>query len=331
MEESRFFIEEVNPQPKPEIKEEPDFIVSSGDPIQLAPHNRIPVKPIIERTYRLNITYPHTQHQVDYEIKVQGMVFSQDAAEFRFTKDQYFVDGYAPTKVLDELDIAISKILYPMNLNINYKTQKVTLTNLNEIQKRWLSKKEELRQDYQGEFFEKYLKQIDKIIKDSYNFTQKLVKKDLFFSLFTHAIYKEYNRALKIPAHWTFLPSGEKYRQVFTGEQRVEPVYNHLNGIFIYMQAITADKKYQIKAEYNLDAEDYTLKDIVAQLYKKEQENKEILIRCKIHQLREKEPVKYKPTAKDLEEEQRKKEEEEKNYQKYLQSKKSWFDRLFGF
>lgn len=284
------------------------------------------------RVYRVLIKYPLSSSQINYEITAQGRGTAQNITRIRFQKDRFFVNGHSPDRVADELAILTTRALYPLELHIDYNTRKQKIINRKEIQNNWNKLVPYLEREYGGALLELYKHTIEEQLADDRRFRKSLFSNDLFFSLYCHSLYGEYSSDLDRESSLWFNIGEYNRPLLFKGKQWVEKEYNQVGGVFLHFhgQAISAGVRYELEVEYNLEKQRFTIKDILATLFRIKEGHKEPLTEVSIWQQREKEPViDY---EKQYEEERKKLDEDEVAYQKYLKNKgKGWFDRLFGF
>lgn len=334
MKPNRFFLDEVNAPQKPiEVFTPPQ---KPEDKVKLGKGNSLPLYSLPKRVYRVHIKYPQTNHSIGYEITAHSLHVSMGMINIAYQKNNYFTQGKTPTKVLENLAIVCSNILYPINLTVNYETGEKQISNPEKIKERFALHLPRLQKDYKGELFGEYIRQIEYHLSDPRQFAYQLINQDLFFALFTHPIYRAYNQAREAESTLTLSVPGEDCFLSFTGKLKIDETYNCLAGFFLHFTGVATSlsgKQYQLDVEYNLDYADYTVKDILAEINTLEGEDKSTLVKLSSYQLREREPSSKEKEAKQQLEQQKLRKhdiENEKNYQKYLRSKRSWFDKLFN-
>lgn len=125
--------------------------------------------------------------------------------------------------------------------------------------------------------------------------TYELINNDIFFALFTHTIYGAYTNSLRYNSQMRLSTGSYNSALNFKGEQWIEPLYNNVGGAFVYFKGYAEgidnitkmNTLFELNIEYNLEYENFSIKDIIAEIAKLDADKKEILLKANIHQLRE--------------------------------------------
>jgi hypothetical protein len=336
MKPNGFFLEEIN---IPSIKKSNERRLTVKKPegkVLLNPENTLSLYPLTRRVYRVAIQFPVEKQSVGYEIKVRSKTLSTQSINIEYQKNYFFIEGKTPQRSVDQLAIACTEILYPIQIIVNYNTGGKQISNHKQIKQKFEKQLPELQRNYKGGIFFQYIQEIQQNLANPDLFIQRLIYNDLFFALHTHTLYKTYPQSREVESKIKLRVPKVSYPLTFTGRLKIDENYNNMMGFYIHFHGIATSlsgQVYKLYVEYNMDYIDYTIKDIVAEIKTGTEEDNVKLCKMTCYQLREEEPS---PQEKELQhaqylQKQKEKEiEEEENYQKYLRKKRSWFDRLFS-
>lgn len=238
--------------------------------------------PLDYRCYGVVLKFPDKQVSVAYDTTVQQ--FSVRAPEYTFTlhRDKVYVNEYEPQVYIDELASEMATTLYPLELKINTQTGERFLLNADAVKQRWQEKKKQLELSHEGPQIAQYFAGMDKVTESREGIQAALFNNDIMVALLTHPVHINYG-AQREADRSILMPLGRYNEPVlFNGRQWIETGENDYGGIFVCFagkaSGYTDDKgsrvaaALELKVEYNLDAEDFTIRDIEAMVSRLETE-----------------------------------------------------------
>ncbi len=208
------------------------------------------------------------------------------APEYTFTlyRDKVYINEYEPQIYIDELAAEMATALYPLELKINAQTGERFIRNADAVKQRWREKKKQLELSHEGPQIVQYFAGMDQVTENQDGIQDALFNNDIMAALLTHPVHINYGPQRETDRS-ILMPLGHYNEPVlFKGRQWIEPGVNDYGGIFVCFAGkaggYTDDKGSRIaevldlKVEYNLDAEDFTIRDIEATVSRLETEGR---------------------------------------------------------
>lgn len=160
-----------------------------------------------------------------------------------------YVNESEPDYVADELALQVSSTLYPLLLLIDSNGAYAGIHNYPEIAKRWLQKKEKIREYYTGEWTEKYLRLNDRIFLHKENLERNL-HNDWFLYAFFNRIHCNYPNGLQVKRVDSF-PFFQKKKGIdYEVTRTINEFIDEQGYITVNMQGILADERSKTDLEY---------------------------------------------------------------------------------
>lgn len=248
----------------------------------------------IKRVYRSKIEYPQSRTRVDYEIYTEGLQRLPQAIVVKFHKKNFFINTLQPDMIMDEVAVKSAEGIYPIFLSIDYLKGVKEILNRKEILEAWQTTQKSIKKEYTGQVIDNYLMRTEDVLQSD-KITYELINNDIFFALFTHSIYGAYTDSLRYNSQMRLSTGSYNSALNFKGEQWIEPLYNNVGGVFVYFKGYAEgidnitkmNTLFELNIEYNLEFENFSIKDIIAEIAKLDANRREILMKANIHQLRE--------------------------------------------
>lgn len=238
-------------------------------------NNRPVCGPLDYRCYGVALKFPHKQVAVAYDVTMLRLSADKQP-EYSFTlyRDKVFVNEYEPQLYIEELAAEVAACLYPLDLNINTQTGARFVLNADVVSERWKNKKKQLKLSHEGPWVEQYFAQMDNVTEAPESLEEALFHNDIMVALLTHPVHINYGVEHKTE-QTILMPLGNYNKPVlFKGEQWIDTDENDYGGIFVCFAGIARTyvvqdgqniaEDLELKVEYNLDADDFTIRDIVA-------------------------------------------------------------------
>lgn len=184
-----------------------------------------------------------------------------------YRSEEVWINEKEPDLVMDKLAHETGKIIYPLQLRIDATGSAYGIANYEEIVKRWPAGKADLKNYFEGDFFEKYLAKTEAVLVDYDRFMFAVLYRDWFLQSYFQPIFKDYGQEkqltdwLKFPLPLSFANPGflcqqtigeyttdqgavelvhrgelqndegltmQKYTGVYDGIIRLHPFHNHI-------------------------------------------------------------------------------------------------------
>lgn len=336
MKSNGFFLDEKNFSTNKSTSEIHVKVNKPEGKVRLHAENSLPLHPLNARVYRVDLRFSNEKQSLGYEVKVKTKPLSNRSVAIKYKKNYFFTDGKTPNRLIDQLAIECTRILYPIGITVNYDTNIKRINNLAEIKQKFEQQLPTIQRNYKGNNFVNYIQEIQRCLADPNLFNQRLLHKDLFLALYTHPLYQSYPQSRELESNIMVHVPDVSYPLTFTGKLKIDENYNCMRGFYIHFQgsAISlSGQVYELYVEYNMDYIDYTVKDILAEVKTVIEGSKITLCKMMCYQLREEEPSlkeKQLQHAHNLQKQKEKEQKEEDNYQKYMKSQHSWISKLFN-
>ncbi len=148
----------------------------------------------IRRTYGVVLVSENEKEeklQVHYEIDIICIdQIDEHMYIFELQKHQTYINGKKPNSILDELVEKCGAVLYPLHIKVNQAGEAISVENQASIQKRWETKKAEIKKSYTGKETEALAQNMGSIISDTARLSELLFQRDWFINLFFAPVYR---------------------------------------------------------------------------------------------------------------------------------------------
>lgn len=329
MKSNGFFLDEKNFSTNKSTSEIHIRVNKPEGKVRLHSENSLPLHPLNVRVYRVDLRFSNEKQSLGYEVKVKTKPLSNRSVAIKYKKNYFFTDGKTPNRLIDQLAIECTRILYPIGITVNYDTNIKRINNLAEIKLKFEQQLPAIQRNYKGNNFANYIQEIQRCLADPNLFNQRLLHKDLFLALYTHPLYQSYPQSRELESNIMVHVPDVSYPLMFTGKLKIDENYNCMRGFYIHFHgsAISLSRQvYELYVEYNMDYIDYTIKDILAEVKTVIEDNKIVLYKMTCYQLREEESSSKEKQLQHVHKIQKQKEKEQKeeeNDQKYMKSQRS--------
>lgn len=336
MKSNGFFLDEKNFSTNKPTSEIHVKVNKPEGKVRLHSENSLPLHPLNVRVYRVDLRFSNEKQSLGYEVKVKTKPLSNRSVAIKYKKNYFFTDGKTPNRLIDQLAIECTHILYPIGITVNYDTNIKRINNLAEIKQKFEQQLPTIQRNYKGNNFVNYIQEIQRCLADPNLFNQRLLHKDLFLALYTHPLYQSYPQSRELESNIMVHVPDVSYPLMFTGKLKIDENYNCMRGFYIHFQGSATSlsgQVYELYVEYNMDYIDYTIKDILAEVKTVIEDNKIVLYKMTCYQLREEESSskeKQLQHVHNIQKQKEKEQKEEENYQKYMKSQRSWISKLFN-
>lgn len=156
-----------------------------------------------------------------------------------------------------ELAVLSSSVLYPLLIAVNTKGEISRIQNYPEIKKRWELKKQVVRENYTGNYLEKYLHLNDKAFQ-SQDTLLNCLKNDWFLSTFFNPLYCSYTPQLSFlnRVNFPFIFDGKPV--AYEIEQKIQEQISPQGYLTIDMKGKIADERSKTDLQNGLNFPYYT-------------------------------------------------------------------------
>ncbi len=130
--------------------------------------------------------------KVHYEVAVFcTQVVAKGVFEIQFQKETIFLNNTAPDSILDNLSADLGKVLYPLLVEADEKGKFRRISNIPEIQKRWVEARPNLSRYYTGAIAERGLAGMDRALTNP-RFMEQQLRHDWLLTLLLAPVYRPY-------------------------------------------------------------------------------------------------------------------------------------------
>jgi hypothetical protein len=160
-------------------------------------------KPIKNKTiYNVFYTFSDDEEQtsISFQTSIEGLENNPKINGFIVQIDRTSItllNNEEPELVIDELALATAKVIYPLQIILNYRGKFVGVNNYEEIVKRWEIVKENIRDNFESEQTENYIISTEATLQSKETLLASL-KKDWFLNAYFSEIYINYYSKYKI-------------------------------------------------------------------------------------------------------------------------------------
>lgn len=203
--------------------------------------------------YTVSFTEGLSVNKLKYEVEVTYLkTLLEKARLFKLDRvSPVYINDTEPDLLIDQLVYEIGKVFYPLIAEIDFNGKFLKISNVEEIQKRWLIVKEDVSNYFIGEEVEKYVYLMDEAISDEQHLNDSF-ENDLFISTYFANIYKSYTSSLVIEKDTSFPLAGKGKPVQFRLTENVERQLNEFQAIEIHHQGTVNDERsaQDIEEEY---------------------------------------------------------------------------------
>ncbi|GEM56127.1 hypothetical protein [Flavobacterium branchiophilum] len=138
-----------------------------------------------------NISFQTSIEGLKSDPKINGYIVEIDRTSLTLLNNE------DPELVIDELALTTAKVIYPLQIIVNYRGKFIDIKNYEEIIKRWEIVKENIRDNFESEQTEIYIISTEPSLKNKETLLASL-KKDWFLNTYFSEIYINYYSKYKI-------------------------------------------------------------------------------------------------------------------------------------
>ena len=201
---------------------------------------------LFKRIYGVSIRFnkDNTEEQsITFEAKIIRKYSHKDNSwNVQIDKKELRINDEVPYMASDEIAYKCWRVFYPLDLNISNNWSQKTITNTEELNKRWVALKKEFDQEYIDEEVSRwYINEFDKSIKNPF-LLQTLVDQDIFLAFFFAPLYQVYTPFTLSAKVKMGIPIVPKIMPIqFDVEQYVLEHYSSFNSITIKQKGMIND------------------------------------------------------------------------------------------
>ena len=162
---------------------------------------------------KTNISFQTSVESLESNPKINGYIVQIDRTSITLLNNE------EPELVIDELALSTAKVIYPLQIILNYRGKFIDIKNYEEIVKRWETVKENIRDNFESEQTENYIISTEATLKNKETLLASL-KKDWFLNAYFSEIYINYYSKYKINSkiHFPVIPDFEDFEYIIVQE-----------------------------------------------------------------------------------------------------------------
>ncbi len=163
--------------------------------------------------------------RIDYTIGIEYLNKDSQALPhiFRLYKKELFFNKKQPSLIIEEIAAALSAVMYPLEIAVDYTGKFMTIINYNQIKERWPVAKKKILKQYRGETTFKIIKRFEETIKNEPKLEASLYN-EIFWSVFYQPVYMGHKEELKENSEILFPLEPYNTLTVFSGETTINPI-----------------------------------------------------------------------------------------------------------
>jgi hypothetical protein len=226
----------------------------------------------MERKYAVQTKWisPQDETSMYNAIDMHCYGMKEGKASWKITKDNFYIDNKIPEDHISLLAMESAAPYYPFEFMATKDGKIDSVTNMDQLQKRFAKAKPILLRNYEGDIAIEYIDAIENFLQDEEQL-KKIVTNDIWSSLFFVPIVGEYNYETKIKEATIEFPFfGFEQLFVFKGSAKIIAKTKETNTIIfegsLLLPAITEDVislDGKIEVKYDLDIETYRIRAIM--------------------------------------------------------------------
>lgn len=209
-------------------------------------------------------------NEIKYELSVTSLGFNEySRCEFEIDRTSpVYINEVEPDLVADQLAYLAGKVFYPLRVETDTTGAFLSVTNTDEIRKRWSACRAEIEARFEGNHTSRYIRVMEDRLRND-DFIQLTFKSDWFICVYFQAIYKNYHPANAETIYMRF-PNQEAWTDGYETKQTLLQGTNHFGAVELHHEGnLVADEmnlesgKYH--AKYILDPVSHIIRIIVAE------------------------------------------------------------------
>ena len=169
---------------------------------------------------------------------------------------QTFVNDEETDKLADNLAEKVAKVLYPLSIIVNEEGKWIMINNYEEILKRWVTVKEQILNEYEGDWVMDYLA-LNETVLNNESSLQTALSKDWFLCTFFNGIYVNYTRQLKFENNIFFPLIANTAPLKYKVEHTIDEYLDEYGQLIIEQNGILADERAKADIENGLTFPEY--------------------------------------------------------------------------
>ena len=229
----------------PDLKE----VISLNNQIKKDKTNQSPFKPFKLKLDNLiasyNVTIDKTvttgvvekTNKITYKLDLNYLINKDNLRILRVAKSKFYINKNKPQSKIQRLALLCSKAYYPMDLILNKHGNIVGIYNMSEIKKRWLDTKNSLEANFNGDYAEKYINNVNKKLLESNQLEKAIISDPVLNTILLP--YQRLNKTSKT----VFNISYYKYQINLKVTQEVERNDTKNNAMTILQNGIVEDTR----------------------------------------------------------------------------------------
>ncbi|MBE7661403.1 hypothetical protein [Tenacibaculum finnmarkense] len=215
----------------------------------------------LHRTYGLKINY-NNKKTIQYLLEVKCTGYKKGIFYYTLDRTRFFKDGKQLDRFMEQLAEQSVSCLYPLKVSVNKLGEIVSVTNQEEIEKRWQIKQKELAKRYKGNPFINYCQKISNSVSSSAKLLESL-RNDVVYDILFSKLYINYSNKFTKPLEKEFKWFSGFKKVQFYGSQTVNPIIKENKRILInyngVMRPIGGLGTGETLVKYELDSKDNSL------------------------------------------------------------------------
>lgn len=263
---------------------------NKGEKVDLGFDNYLQIEPSkFEKKYGVLIRFHDDEGKekslITFEIEVKAQKSEGFLWVYRFIKKNIRINDQEPHENLDVLGTECNLALYPMELEIGWQQNRKRIGNSEEIRANWEEKRKILKDRFELELTDWYLKTTDENINND-RLLYRAIGQDIFLSFFLAPIYRVYGmltNSVEIEMKIPILPNTMSVS--FLSELKVNQLLSKFGTITLEQEGILNEersaydlvtlkdipvtqshelKNGHLKTRYQLDKESKTIHSVIA-------------------------------------------------------------------
>ena len=211
-----------------------------------------------------NISFQTSIEGLENNPKINGYIVQINRTSITLLNNE------EPELVIDELALATAKVIYPLQIIVNYRGKFIDIKNYEEIVKRWEIVIENIRDNFESEQTENYIISTEETLKNKETLLTSL-KKDWFLNIYFAEIYINYYSKYKINSKMYFPVITDFEGFEYTIVQEMNKYTDDKNQITISQNG-KIDKDFfaingAFEAKYLLDPIDKSIKNVTVNCF----------------------------------------------------------------
>lgn len=199
----------------------------------------------INKNYGVLITLEtgSTVQTIKYEINLRYIKHEEKDMVFEINRiSSVYINDYEPDNIADILAVKTAQVLYPLQITVDKTGNFTGIYNHESIVEKWNGVKEEIFEEYEGEFVEKYISLNEEALK-SRDVVEQSFLGDFFIRAYFNGIYEEYPNDKSSTKNLLFPVMNETTDISFSVKSTLEEHYDESNFIVLNQSGELAEER----------------------------------------------------------------------------------------